>query len=54
MTEEVHLRCDRCGIEVDGTDLGGPRDWAYVAVGLKRFHYCAQCWKDHKPEAHHD
>ena len=45
MTEVFHLRCDRCGKEEPGDDLHQPKGWARVAVDLKHYHYCPECWQ---------
>lgn len=45
MTEVVHLRCDRCEVDVISDAMTAPKGWARIMVDLHLLHYCPVCWQ---------
>ena len=55
MTEIVHLRCDRCDVDVvlDSRRLmsDNERSWVRCSIGLERLDFCPACWRAIDPLA---
>jgi hypothetical protein len=47
MTEVIHIRCNRCELDViSDTGFSLMRGWTHCQIDLDKLDFCPSCWKE--------